>query len=100
MKHSINLIYAYDLINKSNGQSFTATFIKSDGTQRIMNCRLKVKKGTNGKGLKYYPIEKGLLPVFDLQLARQGIIPKECHRMINLLTLQNLNINNNNFIVV
>lgn len=95
----INLIYAYDLINKSNGQSFTATYIKNNGSLRIINCRLKVKKGTNGKGLKYYPIEKGLLPVFDLQLARKGIDPEKCHRMLNLLTLQKLTINNKKYIV-
>ena len=63
---SINLIYAYDLINKSKGKIFTANFTKKNGMVRIMNCRLHVRKNLNGNGLKYNPIEKGLITVYDM----------------------------------
>lgn len=63
---------------------FGATFVKKDGTVRDMVCRLGVKKGTNGKGLNFEPVERGLLPVFDMK--SQGF------RMINLSTLTELRI--------
>ena len=72
------------LINRSNGKVFTVEHIKKDGTTRITNCRLNVKKGVKGVGLKYNPSEKGLLPVYDMQI--------KAHRMVNLKTVTKLNI--------
>lgn len=46
---------------------FTVTFIKKDGTTRVMNARRGVKKGVTGVGLKYNPAEKGLVTVYDMQ---------------------------------
>lgn len=63
---------------------FGATFTKKDGSVRNMTCRLGVKKGTNGKGLNFDPLEKGLLPVFDMQAGG--------FRMINLNTVTELRI--------
>jgi len=66
------------LITKRNsGRIFTVSFVKrSTGEVRKMNCRKGVKKGTNGEGLKFDPISRGLVPVFDMQ--------KNQHRFISL----------------
>lgn len=48
---------------------FNVEYIKKDGTLRKMpSARLHVKKGVNGKGMKYNAIEKGLLPVYDMTI--------------------------------
>jgi hypothetical protein len=59
---------------------FSVRFIKrTTGEDRHMVCRLNVSKGVTGEGLKFDPLEKGLLPVYDLQ--------KDGFRMINLDTI-------------
>ena len=90
MSNTINLNYAYNLIVSAKNKTFTATYIKSDGSTRIINCRLNVKVGTNGGGLKYNPIEKGLIPVFDMQLRKKGLPEKDCFRMLNFTTIKKL----------
>ena len=49
-----------------------------------MTARLHVKKGVKGTGMAYNPIEKGLIPVWDMQ--------KNGFRMINLKTVTKLQI--------
>lgn len=71
-------------IQKAENTIFSVEFIKKDGSVRQMNARLNVKKGVNGKGMAYNPIEKGLLPVYDM--ANHGF------RMINLNTVTKLQI--------
>jgi len=61
---------------------FTATFIKKDGSIRVMNCQLGVKKHLKGGEQSFNPIEKNLLTVFDMQKGE--------YRMINISTLQEL----------
>ena len=64
---------------------FTATFIKKDGSTRVMNCQLGVKKHLKGGEQKFNPIEKNLLTVFDMQKGE--------YRMINISTLITLKAN-------
>jgi hypothetical protein len=64
---------------------FSARFIKKDGTERLMSCRLGVTKYLKGGELNYDPIEKNLLPVYDVQ--------NEGYRMINISTLIELKAN-------
>jgi len=71
-------------IQTAKNTIFSVTFIKKDGTVRTMVARLHVKKGLNGKGMAYNPVEKGLLPVWDMQ--------KNGFRMINLKTVTELKI--------
>jgi len=71
-------------IQKAENTIFSVTFKKKDGTIRTMVARLNVKKGVKGTGMAYNPIEKGLLPVFDMQ--------KKGFRMINLNTVTELTI--------
>lgn len=63
---------------------FGCTFTKKNGEIRDMVCRLGVKKGTNGRGLNFDALDKGLLPVYDFK--NSGF------RMINLNTLTELRI--------
>ena len=58
---------------------FGVTFVKKNGDIRDMVCRLGVKSHLKGGELPFDPVEKGLLPVFDMQ--------KKGYRMINLKTV-------------
>ena len=70
----------FDLVDSAGGTIFTAKFTKKDGSERIMNCRRKVKKGVTGVGMKYDPRSKGLITVYDMQ--------KGAFRMISVKTVQ------------
>jgi hypothetical protein len=82
----INLLEAYLKIRETRGSIFTARFIKKDGTRRKMNCRLGVRREIVGKGMSYNPLQKLLLPVYDMQVCE--------YRNINLNTMYSLTINN------
>ena len=71
-------------IQTAENTIFSCTFIKKDGSVRKMLCRLNVKKGVNGVGMAYDPIEKGLIPVWDLQA--------NAFRIINMNTITSLKI--------
>jgi hypothetical protein len=63
---------------------FTVEFIKrTDGTNRVMNARLGVKKGVTGAGLKFNPTKKNLLVCYDVQKLEAGATEKGAFRMIN-----------------
>ena len=55
-----------EIINKSGNHICSVIFVKMDGTIRKMNFRRKVKKGINGKGLKYNPSSVGNMVVYDM----------------------------------
>jgi hypothetical protein len=83
----INKERAKELIEQSNNKIFTAEFIKKDGSHRLMNARLGVKKGLkeNPKAQPYEPSKYNLIGVYDMQINK--------YRMINLNTLKKLSIN-------
>ncbi len=58
---------------------FTATFVKKDGTVRVMNCRREVKKHLKGGERAWDFEKKGYISVYDLQA--------EDYRVINTATL-------------
>lgn len=76
--------YYRNLIRESKGKIFSIEFIKKDGTLRKMNARISVKKGVNGKGLKYDPFEKGYLIAYDMANG---------FRTINLETITKISLN-------
>jgi hypothetical protein len=76
--------YYRDLIRSSNGKIFHVEYFKKGGEFRKMNARIGVKKGVNGKGLKYDPFEKGYLVAFDME--------KDGFRNINLNTIQSISL--------
>jgi hypothetical protein len=80
---------AKELIFNTKGKFFTVTFIKKDGTTRVMNARLGVKAYLKGGELPYDAAAKGLIPVFDVKTGD--------YRMININTLTNLKIGNNTY---
>ncbi len=83
---------ARDLIRATKGKIFTVTFIKrSTGEERLMNCRIGVKKYLHGGTLPYYPDDYDLIPVFDLKKSK--------YRMISADTLKSLKIGNDTYII-
>ena len=87
----INKIQATDPRNSGKGEVFTVTFVRKDGTTRVMNARLGVKKNLKGGKLPYDAMSKGLLPVHDEQ--------KDVYRMINLNTIISAKMENEEYIV-
>jgi len=85
----ISKVTAKGLIQNSKGRIFTAKFTKKDNSSRVMNCRIGVKKGQTGVGLKYNPNEYNLIPVYDMQ--------DKGYRMINVDTVQSLVMNNETY---
>ena len=82
---------AKQLIKDTKGKFFTVTFIKKDGSTRVMNARLGVKAYLKGGVLPYNPEEKNLIPVYDMQ--------KHAYRIISVGTIKNLKIGNNEYVV-
>lgn len=64
---------------------FSVDFTKKDGSARTMTCRLGVKSHLRGGELPFCPVEKGVLPVFDMQKGE--------YRMINLSTVTEIRAN-------
>lgn len=73
-----------DLIESTNGKIFSAVFIKKNGEERTMVCRLDVKKHLKGGKLSFDPDKKNLIGVFDM---------KNGYRFINIDTIKSLTIN-------
>ena len=74
------------LIAQSKGAFFGVEFIKrTTGELRVMNARLGVQKNLTGQGLKYDPVKKNLMVVFDT-----GV---EDYRTINLESVQAVSVN-------
>jgi hypothetical protein len=82
---------AKNLIKNTNGKFFTVTFIKKDGSTRVMNARLGVKVYLRGGQLAYDAEEKGLIPVYDVKTKG--------YRMVSVNTITNLKIGKNEYTV-
>jgi hypothetical protein len=55
-----------DLISKTKGKIFSIEFKTVKGEYRKMIARINVIKGTNGKGLRYNPEDKGLICLYKM----------------------------------
>ena len=66
------------LLSSAGGTIFAVTFVKKDGTQRVMNARLGVTKHLRG-GVSTTAHKKNLMTVFDCQKGQ--------YRCINLDTV-------------
>lgn len=82
---------AKELIFDTKGKFFTVTFIKKDGSERVMNARLGVKKYLRGGELKYDPAEFNYITVYDM--GAKG------YRMVNANTIKNLKIGKNEYVI-
>ena len=97
----ISRLKAKEMITElKNGSIYSVTFIKKDGTKRLLNSIKGTRKGVVGKGLKFDSEEKGLIPVYDIQLARKGEEENRCWRMVNVNTLTEVCVNHENFQVI
>lgn len=72
------------MVKSSQGRWFSCSFIKKDGTKRVMNARIGCHKGIKGVGRKFQ--KDNLMTVFDAQAKE--------YRMINLDTLQHFKCGN------
>ena len=90
--NTVNRYEVKDLIKTSKGRFFTVIFTKKNGETREMNCRLGVKKGLTGEGMKYNPSDYNLMVVYDAQ--------KKDYRMIKLTTVKSLVIDKKFYTVV
>tara|TARA_B100001250_G_C19450128_1_gene635618 strand:- start:388 stop:666 length:279 start_codon:yes stop_codon:yes gene_type:complete len=82
---------AKKLIYNNDCKIFSVEFIKKDGTHRLMNARLQVKKGVKGIGLRFKPEEHNLITAFDMQ--------KGAFRMINCNNLVSLSTNKQKYLI-
>ena len=71
-----------DVVEMMGDKIFTVTFIKKDGTVRVMNARRGVSKGVKGVGMSFDPTEKDLITVYDMT--------KGAFRMVNAKTITEL----------
>ena len=89
---TINKEHAKQLINNSKGRIFSATYIKKDLTERIINARIgKRYKSKTGKKAPYDPEKYNLKKVYDMKVKD--------FRIINLNTLISLSINKNKYVI-
>ena len=89
---TINKEHAKQLINNSKGRIFSATYIKKDLTERIINARIgKRYKSKTGKKAPYDPEKYNLKKVYDMKV--------QDFRIINLNTLITLSINKNKYVI-
>ena len=79
---------AKQLIFETNGRIFSATFIKKDGSERKMQCRLNVQKHLKG-GVSTTSHIPNLITVFEMVMGED----KPRFRNINVDTLLTLKVN-------
>jgi hypothetical protein len=88
----IDKIKATDPRNSGKGEFFTVTFVKrTDGTTRVLNGRLGVRRYLKGGDLPYNAAEKELLPVYDTKKAG--------YRMIDLRSILSAKVGGQEYIV-
>ena len=75
------------MIKSTKGKWFSCTFIKKDGSKRVMNGRIGCHKGIKGIGRKFQ--KENLVTVFDAQA--------KSYRMINVDTIQHFKCGNFEF---
>ena len=69
------------MVKSTKGKWFGCTFIKKDGSKRVMNGRIGCHKGVKGIGRKFQ--KDNLVTVFDAQAKE--------YRMINVDTMLTFN---------
>ena len=83
MKTKIKTIKKLLLDNNKTGYIYSVSFKKrTDGTLRKMICRGKVVKGLRGGTLKFNPLERDLVQVYDMKKQGYRLIP--CENVISI----------------
>lgn len=98
----INRIEAKQKLSEmKNGTIYSVTFVKKDGSLRVMNSIKGTSRGVKGVGLKYNAEDKGLVPVYDIQIAKKDPTnPEKAWRMVNINTVTNVCVDKESFIVI
>ena len=100
MQKVISRVLVQETINSLKGGTiYSVTFVKKDGSLRLMNSIKNTRKGITGEGLKYDAQDRGLIPVYDLQLAKKGEAENKCWRMVNINTVQKIVFNHEEYLV-
>ena len=87
--------------NLANGTIYSVSFIRKDGSTRLMNSIKGTSRGVKGVGAKYDAKSKGLLTVYDLQLAKQNPEnPEKAWRTVNIQTIFEISVNKEKFEVI
>ena len=89
--NTITRTRAKELIKDSKGLIFSTTFVKKDGSHRLMNARTGKQYTPTGKAAPYKPADYNLLPLYDMK--------KKAFRMLNFNTLLTLSINKTKYII-
>lgn len=104
--HIISKMEAKQILDNypADGTIFTVSFIKrGDGSLRKMNCRKGVQKGVTGVGMAYDPKKKNLVPVYDVQKAKElkadGETDKKAFRMISIEGIVSMKIKGVSYVV-
>lgn len=74
----------------SKGKIFSVTYTKKDGSKRTICTMNGCHRGVKGEGLKFDRKEKGVLPMYDLNVARKTKNPYKSWRMVNVGTIQSI----------
>ena len=88
---TINKTKAKELIKESKGKIFSTTFIKVDGSHRLMNARLKKYTSKTGRKAPYKAENYDLIPIYDMK--------SKGWRSLNLNTLITLSINKEKYLI-
>ena len=88
---TINRTRAKELIKKSKGKIFAATFTKVDGSHRLMNARLKKYISKTGRKAPYKAEDYNLIPIYDMK--------SKGWRSLNINTIITLSINKTKYII-
>lgn len=81
----LKLTEVLDFILTTHGRIFSIEFIKrTTGEKRLMVCRTGVSKGVKGVGRRFDTVDKGLVPVFDMQKDQHRMIPLEGIRRVKI----------------
>jgi len=89
--NTITTDQAKKIIYDTKSKIFNVEFIKKDGTHRLMNARLEVKKGVKGVGLNFDPAQHNLITAYDMR--------KGAFRMINCNNLVSLSSNKKKYLI-
>lgn len=79
------------LLSYNKGRFLTVTFVKKNGSLRTMNCRKGVYKGTTGGGLRFDPVDKNLVGVWDR--------PKGGHRFVTCDDIKRIHIDKKRYVI-
>ena len=88
---TINKTKPKELIKESKGKIFSTTFLKKDGSHRLMNARLKKYISKTGRKAPYKAENYDLIPIYDMK--------SKGWRSLNLNTLITLSINKEKYLI-